>query len=50
VTEIIYIHSKIMIIDDCMAIYCSTNINDPSLVGNRDSEFFIIVNDLEEDG
>lgn len=37
VTEIIYIHSKLMIIDDRIAILGSANINDRSLMGNRDT-------------
>ncbi|CAF4967486.1 unnamed protein product, partial [Rotaria sp. Silwood1] len=49
VTEIIYVHSKLMIIDDRMAICGSANINDRSLLGNRDSEFCIVINDLEEE-
>ncbi|CAF3097631.1 unnamed protein product [Rotaria sp. Silwood2] len=49
ITEIIYVHSKLMIIDDRMAICDSKNINDRSLVGNRDSEFCIVINDLEEE-
>ncbi|CAF4256278.1 unnamed protein product [Rotaria sp. Silwood2] len=49
VTEIIYVHSKLMIIDDRMAICGSANINDRSLLGERDSEFCIVINDLEEE-
>ncbi|CAK62572.1 unnamed protein product (macronuclear) [Paramecium tetraurelia] len=45
VTEIIYIHSKLMIIDDQIALIGSANINDRSLQGNRDSELAIIVQD-----
>ncbi|CAF4750601.1 unnamed protein product [Rotaria sp. Silwood2] len=37
ITEIIHVHSKLMIIDD------------RSLVGNRDSEFCIVINDLQEE-
>ncbi|CAF3761639.1 unnamed protein product [Rotaria sp. Silwood1] len=48
VTEIIYIHSKLMIIDDSMAICGSANINDRSLLGDRDSEFCIVIKDREE--
>ena len=43
VTEIIYIHSKLMIVDDEIALIGSANINDRSLNGNRDSELAIIV-------
>jgi phosphatidylserine/phosphatidylglycerophosphate/cardiolipin synthase-like enzyme len=34
----IYVHSKLMIIDDRMALIGSANINDRSLLGSRDSE------------
>jgi phospholipase D1/2 len=37
VTEIVYVHSKIMIVDDCIALIGSANINDRSLMGDRDS-------------
>jgi len=36
-TEIIYVHSKLMIVDDCRCIIGSANINDRSLLGTRDS-------------
>ena len=49
VTEIIYVHSKLMIIDDHMAICGSANINDRSLLGSRDSEVAIVINDNEEE-
>jgi phospholipase D1/2 len=38
-----------MIIDDRMAICGSANINDRSLLGQRDSEFCIVINDSEEE-
>jgi phospholipase D1/2 len=38
-----------MIIDDHMAICGSANINDRSLLGLRDSEFCIVINDREEE-
>jgi phospholipase D1/2 len=38
VTEIVYIHSKLMIVDDRRVIIGSANINDRSQAGNRDSE------------
>ncbi|CAD8061948.1 unnamed protein product [Paramecium sonneborni] len=44
-TEIIYIHSKLLIIDDEIALIGSANINDRSLLGNRDSEIAIVVQD-----
>lgn len=34
----VYVHSKIMIVDDCTTIIGSANINDRSLLGSRDSE------------
>ena len=37
VTEILYIHSKLMIVDDKNMIIGSANINDRSLLGDRDS-------------
>lgn len=47
VTEVIYVHSKLMIIDDRMCICGSANINDRSLHGSRDSEFCLVVSDTE---
>lgn len=38
ITEIIYVHSKLMIVDDRACIIGSANINDRSLLGCRDSE------------
>lgn len=38
VTELVYIHSKLMIVDDVHTIIGSANINDRSQTGNRDSE------------
>ena len=38
VTELIYIHSKLLIVDDRLVICGSANINDRSFLGNRDSE------------
>lgn len=43
VTEILYIHSKLMIVDDCKVILGSANINDRSLLGDRDSEIGILI-------
>ena len=45
VTEILYIHSKLMIVDDHKVILGSANINDRSLLGERDSELAIIIED-----
>lgn len=43
VTEIVYLHSKLMIVDDEMVLCGSANINDRSLAGDRDSEIAIVV-------
>jgi len=40
-TELIYVHSKIMLVDDTSAIIGSANITDRSLLGNRDSEIAV---------
>lgn len=47
VTELIYIHSKMLIADDRMVIIGSANINDRSLLGKRDSELAVFVEDAE---
>ncbi|CAF1256002.1 unnamed protein product [Adineta steineri] len=49
VTETIFVHSKLMIVDDQMAICGSANINDRSLLGERDSELCVVINDIEEE-
>ena len=46
-TEQIYIHSKLLIVDDLVAIVGSANINDRSLHGGRDSELAVYINDLD---
>ncbi|KAN0009210.1 hypothetical protein ACTFIU_006483 [Dictyostelium citrinum] len=45
VTEQIYVHSKLMIVDDRTIIVGSANINDRSLIGERDSELAFIIRD-----
>ena len=45
VTEQIYIHSKMMIVDDRFALVGSANINDRSLLGGRDSELAVLISD-----
>ncbi len=45
VTEQIYVHSKLLIADDRVAILGSANINDRSQWGDRDSELAVIVHD-----
>ena len=47
VTELIYVHSKLMIVDDRACIIGSANINDRSLLGNRDSELSLLVEDTQ---
>lgn len=47
VTEIVYVHSKCMIVDDRYTIIGSANINDRSMLGERDSEMAIYVEDKE---
>ena len=42
-TELIYIHSKIMIVDDEVVLIGSANINDRSLQGSRDSEIAVSI-------
>ena len=42
-TEIIYIHSKLMIVDDTKVILGSANINDRSMLGTRDSEYCVLI-------
>lgn len=45
VTEQIYVHSKLLIADDRVAILGSANINDRSQLGDRDSELAVVVRD-----
>lgn len=47
VTELIYIHSKMLIADDRQVIIGSANINDRSMLGKRDSELAVLVEDSE---
>ncbi|XP_053428704.1 phospholipase D1 isoform X2 [Nycticebus coucang] len=47
VTELIYVHSKLLIADDSTVIIGSANINDRSMLGKRDSEMAVIVQDAE---
>jgi len=46
-TEQIYIHSKLMIVDDKVTIIGSANINDRSMTGAKDSEVCIVSEDTE---
>jgi phospholipase D1/2 len=45
VTEIIYIHSKLLIVDDRIALIGSANINDRSMLGSRDTELAVVIED-----
>ncbi|CAK9886222.1 MAG: hypothetical protein XXXJIFNMEKO3_02650 [Candidatus Erwinia impunctatus] len=45
VTEQIYVHSKLMIVDDRYILVGSANINDRSLLGDRDSELAVLISD-----
>jgi phospholipase D1/2 len=44
-TEQVYIHSKLMLVDDNVALVGSANINDRSLLGHRDSELATVIED-----
>jgi hypothetical protein len=43
VTEQVYVHDKVMIVDDCIAMVGSANINDRSLSGDRDTELVVVI-------
>lgn len=43
VTEQIYVHSKLLIADDQVAVLGSANINDRSMLGDRDSELATVI-------
>lgn len=45
VQEIVYVHSKLMIVDDRYVICGSANINDRSMLGKRDSEIAALIQD-----
>ncbi|XP_068600156.1 phospholipase D2 [Brachionichthys hirsutus] len=47
VTELIYVHSKTLIADDRCYLIGSANINDRSMLGTRDSEMAVFVEDEE---
>ncbi len=47
VQEIIYVHSKLIIVDDKHIICGSANINDRSMLGKRDSEIAAFLSDEE---
>eukprot|EP00474_Spongospora_subterranea_P010016 CRZ10474.1 hypothetical protein [Spongospora subterranea] len=45
VTEKVFTHSKILLVDDRIALVSSANFNDRSLLGDRDSEIGVTVED-----
>jgi phospholipase D1/2 len=45
VSEQIYVHSKLIIVDDRVVIVGSANINDRSMLGDRDSEMCLFIQD-----
>ncbi|KAJ2784835.1 hypothetical protein H4R18_000869 [Coemansia javaensis] len=47
VTELVYVHCKLMIVDDRYVVMGSANINDRSMCGNRDSEIAMVIEDTE---
>ena len=47
VTEMIYVHTKLMIVDDEWTIIGSANINDRSMLGDRDTELAVIIQDTQ---
>ncbi|CAO3590630.1 unnamed protein product [Absidia cylindrospora] len=47
VSELIYIHDKLLIVDDRIVLVGSANINDRSQLGNRDSEVAMLIEDTE---
>lgn len=47
VTEQLYIHAKVIIVDDRIALIGSANINERSMLGSRDSEVAAVVRDTD---
>ena len=47
-TEQIYVHSKLMIVDDEKVVMGSANINDRSMLGSRDAEVAIVIEDTKQ--
>jgi phospholipase D1/2 len=46
-TEQVYIHSKLMIVDDHLVLVGSANLNDRSMLGKRDSELCLRLEDAQ---
>uniref|UniRef100_UPI003D31B525 phospholipase D-like domain-containing protein n=1 Tax=Citrobacter freundii TaxID=546 RepID=UPI003D31B525 len=47
VTEQVYVHSKLMVVDDRYVLVGSANINERSLLGDRDSELAVLIADTD---
>ncbi|XP_028083799.1 phospholipase D zeta 2-like isoform X3 [Camellia sinensis] len=47
VTSQVYVHSKVLIVDDHITVLGSSNVNDRSLLGSRDSEIGFVIEDKE---
>lgn len=43
VSEIVYIHAKLLIVDDKYVVLGSANCNDRSLLGSRDHEMGVFI-------
>ena len=48
VTEELYIHSKLLIVDDQRCLFGSANINERSMLGDRDSEIAVVYEDFDD--
>ncbi|KAJ1921211.1 hypothetical protein H4219_000810 [Mycoemilia scoparia] len=48
VTELVYVHCKLLIVDDRVVVLGSANINDRSMLGNRDSEIALVLEDTDK--
>ena len=44
----IYIHSKLLIVDDTTVVIGSANVNDRSMNGDRDAELAVVIKDSEK--
>ncbi|KAG8828433.1 hypothetical protein FRC19_006531 [Serendipita sp. 401] len=47
ISELTYIHSKLMIVDDLKVVIGSANLNDRSMKGDGDSEIVVVVEDTD---
>jgi phospholipase D1/2 len=48
IQEELYIHSKVLIVDDRVMVIGSSNLNDRSQLGNRDSEISVVIEDEDK--